>query len=421
MGSQNDHPPEEGPTLPSVLSASFRSSPIAEEVIARDVAACSDDDASESSHAAPEPALYRRPSGVAYGTVRPTVNDLSADAGVLTSGERARSRDAERALLRDNHILPPEGKSRWRGRDGGAHGVEGRPDERSSLLAGPVRDDEEMDQRWSEAVAAGRVRTTWGREAKTISSYAGPLLLASLLQYSVNVVCIFAVGKIGKMELGAVSRTLPLSCRSAPDTHGKSTNTLAVASMTAVITCYGPFLGLATSLDTLCAQAYGSGHKHLVGLQFQRMAWLLLLCYIPIAILWWNGEAVLSRLVPDARSAELGGIYLRVLIVGGPFVAVFEAGKRFVQAQGLFHATTYVLLIAAPVNVFVTWLLVWKLELGFIGAPISVVFTEILMPTLLFLYVRFIDGYQCWGGFSWRAFNNWGESRQVPLGMCVGD
>lgn len=179
--------------------------------------------------------------------------------------------------------------------------------------------------------------------------------------------------------------------------------------MTAVITCYGPFLGLATSLDTLCAQAYGSGHKHLVGLQFQRMTFLLLLCYIPIAILWWHGEALLALVVPEARSAELAGTYLRVLILGGPFVAVFEAGKRFVQAQGLFHATTWVLLVAAPVNVLVTWLLVWKLEFGFIGAPISVVFTEMLMPVLLFLYVWCIDGYQCWGGFSKRAFKNWGE------------
>lgn len=179
--------------------------------------------------------------------------------------------------------------------------------------------------------------------------------------------------------------------------------------MTAVITCYGPFLGMATSLDTLCAQAYGSGHKHLVGLQFQRMTCLLLLCYIPISILWWNGEAVLAHLVPDPRSAELAGLYLRVLIVGGPFVAVFEAGKRFVQAQGMFHAVTWVLVIAAPVNVVLTWLLVWKLEWGYVGAPVSVVFTEALMPALLFLYVRFVDGYQCWGGFSRRAWSNWGE------------
>lgn len=224
MDSKNHQPPEEGPSLTSVLSASFHSrSPIAEEVIAQDVAACSGDDVSETSDA-PEPTLYRRLSGVAYGTARPTVNDLSEDAGVLITGERVQSRDAERALLRDNHILPSESGQRrgesifseWyrsvRGRS--VESRQAKPDvaaeqprETSPLLPGAAgHRDEELNQQWNEAVAAGRLRTSFGREAKTIGSYAAPLLLASLLQYSVNVVCIFAVGKIGKMELGAVSR-----------------------------------------------------------------------------------------------------------------------------------------------------------------------------------------------------------------------
>ena len=58
--------------------------------------------------------------------------------------------------------------------------------------------------------------------------------------------------------------------------------------MTGNITFYAPVQGLATSLDTLCAQAFGSGHKHLVGLQIQRMICFLLLVVIPIAVLWFN-------------------------------------------------------------------------------------------------------------------------------------
>jgi multidrug resistance protein, MATE family len=178
--------------------------------------------------------------------------------------------------------------------------------------------------------------------------------------------------------------------------------------MTAVITCYAPFIGFATALDTLCSQAYGAGHRHLVGLQFQRMCYFLLLCYVPIAFTWWHGEAILSRIVPEPRSAELAGQYLRVLVVSVPFSAIHEAGERFVRAQGLFNAGTYVLLAAVPVNVFANWLLVWKLDWGFIGGPVAAAFTQILLPFFLFLYVRFVDGYQCWGGFSKRAFVNWG-------------
>ena len=177
--------------------------------------------------------------------------------------------------------------------------------------------------------------------------------------------------------------------------------------MTAAITCLAPFQGLATSLDTLCAQAYGSGHKHLVGLQFQRMTCFLFVLAVPVAVFYWFSEGVIRALVPEPESARLAGMYLRVMIFSIPGFILFEGGKRFTQAQGLFRATTYVLLIVAPFNVFLSWLLVWKLQWGFIGAPAAVAISTNLLPIFLFLYVRFINGRQCWGGFSRRAFSNW--------------
>lgn len=48
-----------------------------------------------------------------------------------------------------------------------------------------------------------------------------------------------------------------------------------------------------------------------------------------------------------------------------------------------------------------------KFAWGFIGCPIAVVITETLMPILLFLYVRFVGGMECWPGFTRKAFVNW--------------
>lgn len=191
--------------------------------------------------------------------------------------------------------------------------------------------------------------------------------------------------------------------------------------MSSAITCMAPFQGLATSLDTLCAQAYGSGHKHLVGLQCQRMAFFLLVLTLPVAILWiFFAEGILMALVPEPESAKLAALYLRILILAIPGLILFECGKRFTQSQGLFQATTYVLIIAAPFNVFLTWFLVWKMELGFIGAPISVAIVETLLPIMLFLYVRFVDGMQCWGGLNKRAFSNWWVMIRLALpGMIM--
>lgn len=184
-------------------------------------------------------------------------------------------------------------------------------------------------------------------------------------------------------------------------------NIVSLASMTANITGYAVYQGLSTSLDTLCAQAFGSGRKTLVGLQLQRMVLFLWAVTIPIAIIWLSGTYILDAIVPEKETARLAGLYLKVIILGAPGYAAFESGKRFVQAQGLFSATLYCLLFCAPFNAFLNWFLVWKMEMGFIGAPIAVAVTDNLLPLTLFSYVYFVDGKQCWGGFSKNAFKNW--------------
>ena len=118
---------------------------------------------------------------------------------------------------------------------------------------------------------------------------------------------------------------------------------------------------------------------------------------------------------PKKKSPVLAGKYLRVLLIGAPGYATFEAGKHFVQSQGIFNANLYILLICAPLNAFLHWLFVWHLGWGFIGAPIAVVTTCNLMPLLLFLYVVFINGRQCWGGMDRRAIQNWGPMIKLAL------
>ncbi|KAL7917495.1 putative MATE efflux family protein subfamily [Trichoderma austrokoningii] len=412
------------------FSSSFRSSsPLAEQVLAQDIAACSDDDFDPAGDVLdpdqPHHFMYRRPSGVAYGAARPAFNPGGLEEPILTPLERKQSRDAERSLLRDNHVLPPKHANKsqslparmYRKMFSTKVPVEESDDETDEdeplLSRDPDRDygtqgrrqrsavegEEDVDEQWEEAITAGRIRTTWQREAKTVLSYCGPLIVTFFLQYSINVAGIFAVGRIGTIELGAIS----------------------LANMSQAISCLAPFQGLATSLDTLCAQAYGSGHKHLVGLQCQRMACFLLTLSVPVIILWLFGaEPILQRMVPNPESARLAALYLRVMIFAIPGVILFECGKRFTQAQGLFQATTYVLLFAAPFNVFLTWLLVWKLEYGFVGAPMAVAITENILPVLLFCYVRFVNGRECWGGFSKRALSNWWVMIRLALpGMIM--
>lgn len=423
----------------SVRSSFLSSSPLAQEIVARDLAVCSDneddddqDSANDDDHDSLDgqdldannngPLLFTQPiDGVAFGFRRASIvldqgAPRAGDAVVTNHVIREQSRQAERSLLRDNHILPPK-HARSRQHQGLLPSLYRRlfstkvpldaydDPETSPLLAGlatapehVANDPALLNEQWQAAVESGKIRTTWQREAQTIAIYSRSLIVTFLLQYSISIASVFAVGRIGIVELGAVT----------------------LGSMSANIVCYAPMQGLATSLDTLCAQAYGSGHKQLVGLQVQRMTYFLWVIMLPIAALFYFGTDILLRIVPEPESAELAGLYLRVITFGIPGFVAYEGGKRFVQAQGLFVATTYVLLFTAPLNIFLNWLFVWHFGWGFIGAPIAVALIQNLNPILLFLYVYFVDGSQCWGGFTKRALNNWGPMVRLALpGMIM--
>ncbi|KAF5023285.1 hypothetical protein F66182_4666 [Fusarium sp. NRRL 66182] len=417
--------------------------PNVEEILHRDIDECSsqgddhdhghDQDQEANEAAVNDPRyvdatdlqLAFHPNGVAFGSGFSTVPLPGLDIPAPNQHDLEDSYRAEVALLRDNDIIPSRhARTGWRATFLGRvyrhvfstrvhdhdkplfssqDSAETTPllRERAVRFDGipPTPGPDEVHKRWGEALAAHNIETTWQREAKTLVQYALPLIVTFLLHYSVTVASVLTVGRLGMEELAAVN----------------------LATMTASITYYVPVQGLATCLDTLCAQAYGSGHRHLVGLQAQRMTWLLWVLMVPIAIVWWFSEPILAALVGGGRTTALAAMYMRVLIAGMPGVAAFESAKRFVQSQGLFHATTYTLLIGAPLSFLQNWLFVFKLGWGFPGAAIAMALTHNLLPILLILYVRLFEGYECWKGFSLKAFSNWGEFLLMRLSKTFAD
>lgn len=256
-------------------------------------------------------------------------------------------------------------------------------------------DPSEIEQLLNQDGTVEELGTTAGFEAKLLFKYSLPLMGTYLLQYSFSLVTIFVVGHIGTDELGAVS----------------------LATLTANITGLAIYEGLATSLDTLCAQAYGSGRKELVGLHLQRMVLFMLAVTIPIGAIWLTSGWILAALVPEKDLAHLAGRYLSMLLAGAPGYAIFEAGKRFTQAQGLFNASLFVLLIATPINLLLNYVLVFVLDWDLTGAALATVISHNLLPILLWIYVWFVNPHslQCWGGFSRAAFSHWGPMAKLAI------
>ncbi|ONH68013.1 Ethionine resistance-conferring protein 1 [Cyberlindnera fabianii] len=232
-------------------------------------------------------------------------------------------------------------------------------------------------------------------EAVSIIKASIPMIITFFLQYSLTVVSIFSVGHIGKTELAAVS----------------------LSTMTFNITV-SIFNGMATCLDTFCSQAYGAGKYKLVGLHFQRCTAMILFMAIPVNIIWWTSGTILGWFVPNKELTDLAQLYLRVISLGSPGYILFETGKRFLQAQGIFHAAQYVLFFCTPFNAVLNYILVWDptFGIGFVGAPLATAISYTLMAALLLCYVVFIDGDKCWNGLRVReACKNWGPMASLAL------
>jgi MATE family multidrug resistance protein len=244
------------------------------------------------------------------------------------------------------------------------------------------------------------VETTTTHEIHLLVKYSIPLIIAFLLQYSLTVALVFSVGRLGSSQLAAIS----------------------LSSMTANVTGYAIIQGVSTCLDTLCAQAYGRRNYNLVGVHFWQCNYLLMLIYVPIGVLWTCLiQHILARIIPhEPELVNYALLYLKVIAVGLPGFILFENAKHFLQAQGIFHAATYVLFVCAPVNAMLNYFLVWDktIGMGFVGAPISVAITNWLMCFMIYGYIFFVDGYQCWPLkllLHRSFFRNWGKMIDLSI------
>ncbi|KAI1172239.1 MATE efflux family protein [Nemania sp. FL0916] len=216
--------------------------------------------------------------------------------------------------------------------------------------------------------------------------YALPLIATYLLQYSWCVIVTFISGHLSADDLAAAS----------------------IGMTTMNIVGFAAFEGMATALDTLCSQAYGSGNLTGVGLHVQRMMVLMAFATVPIAIIWAASPWLLALFVKQHHLAVMAGTFLRVSILGIPGYASFEALKRFLQAQGNFKAAVCVLIISTPLNALFSWFFATKLGMGLAGAALGAALANNLRPTLLLLYIVSPFGrwsHKCWGGFSRSAFS----------------
>lgn len=235
------------------------------------------------------------------------------------------------------------------------------------------------------------------REARVLVGYTIPIFATHLLELSLSVASVFSLGHLGTVELAAAS----------------------LSSMTANVSGFSVLSGFISALDTLLPSAYTQNPKS-VGLWTQRMGVILIGILPFIMLIWLNAEAILIRIGQDPEVAYLAGRYLSVLSFGLPGYALFEVCRRYLQAQGLMHAPTIVLMFVSPLNAIANYLLVWgpeSIRLGFIGAPLASALSMWLMAILCF-FQCVLGPRDAWDGFTSAAFKWEGVKPVLYLGFA---
>ncbi|KAF8518905.1 MATE efflux family protein [Gautieria morchelliformis] len=195
-----------------------------------------------------------------------------------------------------------------------------------------------------------------------------PYWIAYMLQNSIQTATVVVTGHLGPDELSAAAFTM----------------------MLASVTVWCIALGGTTALDTLGSQSYTSSGRNRAAVlpHLMRCILILWLLSLPVLVLWFFAAPLLISLGQKDQLSYDVQAFLRVLIIGAPAYIGFESVKKYLQCQGIMHASTLVLLITSPINAILSYLLVHRTRLAFLGAPLAMSITYHLSFLLIIAYAR---------------------------------
>ncbi|KAJ4822028.1 Protein DETOXIFICATION 27 [Turnera subulata] len=256
------------------------------------------------------------------------------------------------------------------------------------LLNHEAKDD---DQGISENLAS----RVW-IETNKLWQIVGPAILSRVASFTMNIVTQAFAGHLGEVELAAI----------------------CIANTVIVGFNFGLLLGMASALETLCGQAFGAKRYQMLGVYMQRSWIVLFLCCFLLLPFYVFATPLLKWLGQPDDVAEQSGLVAQWLIpLHFSFAFQFPL-QRFLQSQLKNQVIAWVTLLSLGVNVFTSWLFVYALDFGVVGAAIALDISWWVIVVGLFVYVC---GWcpLTWTGFSMQAFSGLWEFLKLSAASGV--
>ncbi|MCD7468170.1 hypothetical protein HAX54_006120 [Datura stramonium] len=220
-------------------------------------------------------------------------------------------------------------------------------------------------------------------ESKKLWRIVGPAIFSRIASYSMFVITQAFAGHLGDLELASMS----------------------IASNVILGFDFGLMLGMASALETLCGQAFGAKKYYMLGVYLQRSWIVLFLCCIVMMPIFFFATPVLKFLGQPDDVAELSGVVVLAFIPMHFCFAFQFPLQRFLQSQLKNNVIAWANFVAFITHVLISWLIVYKFQLGIIGTTLTLNFSWWLVFLVLFCYTICGGCPLSWTGFSMEAFS----------------
>ncbi|XP_078428617.1 protein DETOXIFICATION 40-like isoform X2 [Wolffia australiana] len=177
---------------------------------------------------------------------------------------------------------------------------------------------------------------------------------------------------------------------------------------------------MGSAVETLCGQAYGAKRYEMLGVYLQRSAILLTATGIPLALIYAFSRPLLIALGQSPAISHAASIFVYGLI---PQIFAYAFNfpiQKFLQAQSIVAPSAYISGGTLVVHVILSWLTVYKLGLGILGASLVLSLSWWIIVVAQYLFI--VNSERCrrtWRGFSAQAFTGLSEFFRLSTASAV--
>lgn len=146
---------------------------------------------------------------------------------------------------------------------------------------------------------------------------------------------------------------------------------------------------MAGALETLCGQAYGAEQYEKLGIYTYTAIISLILVCIPISLLWLFTDKLLILIGQDHSISLIARKYSVCLIPDLFSYAILQSLTRYFQTQSMILPMLFSSCATLCLHIPISWALVFKVNLGSVGAALAISLSYWFNVFLLGLYMNY--------------------------------